>query len=198
MRIHLKFIFGFIGIISMMLACHSPSNTGDDEQSQSKGQSLPDSNIIAVNQPREISIRSVDLLSLSDAKKILGENAHVSDSSASEANGQLTVKRTFTADNVDLETRKKGNIYFMFEHFDQDSSAHKIYSDIKKANEGHPGIMYLSGVGDEAYFHSDGENFYFVLVRKDSKLLRMKLSKITSHSSKAEFLNVTRKIVADM
>ena len=193
-----KKIFWFMSLVIILPACHSSPNNSTDEQADSKGQTLPDSNIIAINQPTEISMPSVELLSLSDAEKILGEKAHVSDSSDYLSNGQLTLKRTFTADNIDLETRKKGNIYFMFEHFDQDSSAHKVYADIKKANEGHAGIMPLNGVGDEAYFHSDGENFYFVLVRKGSKLLRMKVNKITSHSSKTEFVNIARQISAKM
>ena len=53
----------------------------------------------------------------------------------------------------------------------------------------------MPGLGDEAYYHSDGENFYFFLVRKKEKMLRLKVNKVTSHSSEAEFKAVTRLIV---
>ena len=52
----------------------------------------------------------------------------------------------------------------------------------------------IHDLGDEAYFHSDGENFYFILVRKGLKMIRMKVNKITSNTSVAEFNRVARKI----
>jgi len=45
------------------------------------------------------------------------------------------------------------------------------------------------------YYHSDGENFYFILARKNDKMLRMKLSKITSKTSETQFKEVAKKLI---
>ncbi|MGV8093724.1 MAG: hypothetical protein AB2L24_17840, partial [Mangrovibacterium sp.] len=74
----------------------------------------------------------------------------------------------------------------------------QVYASIKTANEGHEGIKILDDIGDEAYFHSDGENFYFILVRKGEKVLRMKVSKITGKTSLNQFNLIARNITASL
>ena len=129
--------------------------------------------------------------------RILVEPSHLSDSS-SAASAQVTEFRsTFTADTADV-SGKTGNLYFMYEEHDEVSDAEKVYRDIYRSNKGHEGIEVIDDLGDEAYFHSDGENFYFILVRKVNRLIRMKVNKITSHSSLDEFHAVAREIVARM
>jgi hypothetical protein len=53
-------------------------------------------------------------------------------------------------------------------------------------------------LGSEAYYHTDGTAFYFFLVRKEEKMFRMKLNKVTSHSSETEFKGVAKKIADSM
>jgi hypothetical protein len=48
-------------------------------------------------------------------------------------------------------------------------------------------------MGDEAYFHSDGQNFYFIIVRIGKRLFRIKVNKVTSHTSLNEFKRVSKK-----
>jgi len=68
------------------------------------------------------------------------------------------------------------------------------YHDIKTANEDHEGITTLTDLGDEAYFHTDSENFYFIMVRKGVIVFNMKVNKITSLTSRDEFNNVAQVI----
>ena len=51
-------------------------------------------------------------------------------------------------------------------------------------------MVPLTDVGSEAYFHSDGENFLFVLIRNENFMIRMKVNKTTSHTDEAAFTEV--------
>ena len=132
--------------------------------------------------------------SKSDAEKILGEEAYLSDSSSATKKDTLEIKLAYTANSKDLKTDKTGVIYFMIEKYAQDSSAKEAYNFIKVANENHEGVKIIHDMGDEAYFHSDGKNFYFILLRKKESMIRIKVNKITSHTSVKEFNLIARKI----
>lgn len=134
-----------------------------------------------------------NLLLLSDAEKILGEPAHLTDSSTTTTADALTYHCAYAANSKDKKTEKTGNVYFLFEHYNQVASAQKKYSFIKTANQDH-GINVLDDLGDEAYFHTDKENFYFIMVRKGRKVFNMKVNKITSTTSLDEFNLVAKKI----
>ncbi|ESU27120.1 hypothetical protein FLJC2902T_22280 [Flavobacterium limnosediminis JC2902] len=132
--------------------------------------------------------------SKSDAEMILGEKAHLSDSSSTVKKDTLEIKKAYNANSKDKKTGKTGTVYFMIEEYNQVTSAKKAYNTIKVANEKHAGVKKLHDVGDEAYFHSDGNNFCFVLVRKQKTLFRMKVNKITSTTSLDEFNRIAKKI----
>ncbi|MEZ4828675.1 MAG: hypothetical protein R3C61_20675 [Bacteroidia bacterium] len=124
-------------------------------------------------------------LSLTDAEKILGETAHLSDSSLVTEKGVRQYKLTYTANATDTGSGKTGNIYFMAEVYEDAASAHKTYASIFKSNEDHEGVVVLDNLGDEAYFHSDSnpQNFMFIMVRKGAKMIRMKVNKVTAKTS---------------
>jgi hypothetical protein len=136
--------------------------------------------------------------SKSDAEKILGEKAYLSDSSSTIKKDTLEIKTAYTANSKDKITGKTGVIYFMIEEYIHDSSAKNAYHFIKVANENHEGVKIINDMGDEAYFHSDGQNFYFILVRKGKIMFRAKVNKITSHTSLKEFNRISKKISDDL
>ncbi len=109
---------------------------------------------------------SRQLLSLREAEQILGQHAHLSDSIHSPGVSVLSWELVYTADSVDEKTGQTGHVYFMHEEYETVEDAQRTYVDIKKANEKHEGFSVVQGMGDEAYFHSDSENFMFILVRK--------------------------------
>lgn len=135
-----------------------------------------------------------DLLTQRDAERILGEPAYLQDSSTNREEYVVRYQCAFKAKAEDEQSKKTGALYFLIEHYDHDSLAHGRYAFIKIANENH-GIKTLQAVGDEAYFHSDYQNFYFIMARKGNKVFNMKVNKITSHTSLKEFKAVARKIV---
>lgn len=121
--------------------------------------------------------------SKSDAEKILGEKAFLSDSSSTIKNDTLECKYAYTAYSKDPRAGKTGVVYFMIEQYSQNLSAKNAYNAIKLANENHEGVKVVHDMGEEGYFHSDGKNFYFILVRKGNIMFRIKVNKITSHTS---------------
>ena len=141
------------------------------------------------------TIHPADLLSLADAGKILGEPAHLKDSATTTSGDASTYSCAYTANTQEAKTGKTSVVYFLVEQYFALSSAQKRYSFIKKANENH-GIQELSGIGDEAYFHTDRKNFYFIMARKGNRVFNMKVNKITSHTSLDEFNRVAKEIAA--
>lgn len=160
-----------------------------------KETSLPD-------EPCEIQPDSVaiapTLLTLSYAEKIMGESSELTCNTFIKKEDTLEYKCDYTAVSKDEITNKTGKLYFMYEVYVSAAAAENAYISIYKANSGHQGVEIVTGVGDEAYYHSDGKNFYFSLVRKDKKMFRMKLNKVTSHSSEINFKEVTKLIADDL
>lgn len=139
-----------------------------------------------------------NLFTISEAEKILGEPAHLSDSSTVISEKEKIYKCSYTADSTDKKSGKTGVIYVLFEEYNQLSDAEEKYSSTKKANENHEGIKTLDELGDEAYFHSDGENFYFIMARKGKNVLIMKVNKTTGFTSLDEFNKVAKKIIESL
>jgi uncharacterized membrane protein len=131
-----------------------------------------------------------------DAEKILGEPAHLTDSATTLKADTLEYRSVYTADSKDPKTGKTGVIYFLFNQYARASIAQMIYSSIKTSNQNHQGFQTIHDMGDEAYFHSDGQNFYFIIVRKGEKLFRMKVNKTTSTTSLAAFNQTAKNITA--
>jgi hypothetical protein len=182
--------FFCLSILSViLLRCHQPSALSNNNNQQPAETTVAE---VKMNPPQS-SNHPGNLLTLSDAEKIVGEPAHLSDSSTTTKAGDLVYSCAYTANSKDNKTGKTGVIYFLFEHYKQVASAQKKYTFIKTANENH-GIKVLEGLGDEAYFHTDGENFYFIMVRKGAKVFNMKVNKITSTTSLDAFNLVAKKI----
>ena len=160
-------------------------------------------NIKAVHPQNSIDPGS--LFTLPDAEKILGEEAHLIDSSTKNKGEAVkyvdsisNIKKEasaymcgYMANSVDRKTGKTGVVYFVFEQYPQISSAKKVYSFYKNANENVTGFKELDDVGDEAWF---GSNPLFVYVRKDDKIFVIKVNKMTSKTSSTEFNLVAKKI----
>lgn len=165
---------------------HSSNNTPKNEESKA------DTVVISVDS-RNLS----ELFTLNDAEKILGQKAHLIDSSTTDQKDAIRYQNSYKGNFVDSISKKTGAVYFLLEHYKQLSAAKERYSYIKKANE-KSGIKVLNDLGDEAYFHTDDENFYFIMVRKDARVFNMKVNKITSLTSLDDFNKVARQIVNDL
>jgi len=184
MKDHMKleiFATYIAAMISLFPACSKTISPDDDTQPCSIE---ADSTAIASK-----------LITLSFAEKIMGEPAKLTCNTFIKKGDTLEYKCDYTALSQDEISKKTGKLYFMYEVYGSAAAAENAYTFFYKANSGNEGIEIVQGLGDEAYYHTDGNNFYFFLVRKKEKLLRLKVNKVTSHSSEAEFKKVTKLIV---
>lgn len=134
-----------------------------------------------------------ELLTAADAEKILGTSPNTTESFSHSSEDSTLLRSSHISLFADSITEKTGALYFLYRSYRDISKAKKLYSSTKKANANH-GIKTLNDMGDEAYFHSDNENFYFVMIRKGNQVVVMKLNKITSTTSLNEFNRVAKKI----
>ena len=155
-----------------------------------------------VNEPSIIQTATManasKLLTLADAEKIMGEKARLTGNTYIKKGDTLEYKCDYTALSQDSLTSKTGKLYFMYEIYRGVAAAANAYTAIYQANSRHEGVKVVSGLGNEAYYHSDQTGFYFFLVRKNKKMFRLKLNKVTSHSSVIEFKKATRHIVDEL
>ena len=120
-----------------------------------------------------------------DAEKILGMPAHQIESTTLSENNILLHKCSWKAAQDDL----KSNLYYIDELHGDAESADKVFDDIVVSNINSPGNSRLD-IGDEAWFHSDGTNFCFLMVRKGNKIIRMKVNRLTKETSVEEMKRV--------
>ncbi|MEO8512864.1 MAG: hypothetical protein ABI543_04850 [Ignavibacteria bacterium] len=138
------------------------------------------------------------ILTLPNAEKILGEDAHLTESTITIKDDVTKHQLAYIADSLDKKSGKTGAVYFRLDDYKDIASAHKIYRKFFNENKDHDGIKVLKDVGDEAYFHSDGENFYYISIRKGNKLIIMKVNKITSKTSLDDFNSLLRSITGKL
>lgn len=132
-----------------------------------------------------------------DAEKILGEPARLTDSSTSTVADTVIFQSSYTAVATDKKSGKTGNVYFIYEQYSDASTAHYLLDYYKIANEKN-GAKNISNIGDEAWFHTDGQNFYFIMARKGNKLMRMKVNKVTSNTSLDAFNAAAKDLLSRM
>ena len=186
-------------------SCSQPSTKpGNDEAEQS----IDTAARAKVNHPLNTTdIRN--LFTLSDAEKILGERAHLTDSGStipgvaskySVNDSVAPIKReastyrcAYEANSKDKKTGRTGIVYLLIDQYSQVSSATTVYSYYKRTNENNPGFKELHDLGDEAWFANSP---LFVYVRKGNKLFVMKVNKMTSLTSLDGFNLVVKHITA--
>jgi hypothetical protein len=116
-----------------------------------------------------------NLLTIQDAERILGEPAYVVDSSAGGDSNLRTWHLAYKAKAVDPRTKRNGAVYYLLEQYQDAPAAHSKYQSIKKANEAH-GIIIRHDLGDEAYFHTDNSNFYFIMLLRSQTHCKISFS----------------------
>jgi hypothetical protein len=180
-KLNVSLLFLAITIITIS-ACKESPGTGNKEMAATGKENTA------------LSISGREVFTLADAEKILGEPAHITDSSHAKEHA-ITYNSTYTANSPEPKTGKTGNVYFMMENYSDIVDASKSYTSIRDMNEKN-GIEELDDLGDEAYFHSDGQNFLFIMVRKGHKMFRIKVNKVTAKTSKDAFMLVAKDITS--
>ena len=184
MKLHIKpeiFATCIVAMISFFSSCNkTPGRNGNN---------------VPCTIQTDSAAKASTLLSLSFAEKIMGEAGKLTCNTFIKKGDTLEYKCDYTALSQDEISGKTGKLYFMYEVYGNVAAAENAYTSISRANSGHEGVEIVPDLGDEAYYHSDRTNFYFFLVRKNKKMFRLKLNKVTTQSSESEFKEVTRLIV---
>jgi hypothetical protein len=127
-----------------------------------------------------------------DAEKILGQPAQLTQNSSEVKNGIDQQKCTYTAN---AKENKISNLYFMLEQYTNAESAHKAYQNILSQNANMQGLKKISNIADEAFIHTDDANFLMIICRKENKMLRLKVNKLTSVTSSEEMKKAAVKLL---
>ena len=191
----MKLTFTYLMTVLLILGCGQATN---QDVNQKVSTSKIDTGITTKSADNKDSFFQTNFFTESDALAILGESGHLIDSSSKIKEDTLEYRSAYEANSIDQKSGKKGIVYFMIEQYSTISSAQNAYKSIKTANEKHEGVKVLAGLGDEAYFHSDGQNFYFVLLRKEKKMFRIKLNKITNNTTLVNFNLIAKKVAATL
>lgn len=132
-------------------------------------------------------------LSFTEAEKILGQEVELVTNSWTFTTDITRFDCTYRA--VEKVRGQEVNLFFTVEESSKEMHAQKIYADIWNSNKNHKGIEILSGIGDQAYAHSDQTNFHFVLVRKEKFTVRLKVNKAVETASLEELKAFAKKVI---
>lgn len=177
-----------ITLSSILIACSSNVKTDNKIDEVKPAQETPK---LAIP-PKPATTEHLKVVTLADAEKILGERAHITDSTMSTQSNIVVYKSTYTANAGNDATR--GSVTFLFEDYKLQGDATTKYGFIKASHEGKAGFEELRGLADEAYFHSDKKNTHIIMLRKGTKVVTMKVNKITPKTSEKAFREVAAKI----
>ena len=120
-----------------------------------------------------------------DAEKILGFPALQTESTTLNKDNVVKHQCSWKAAHEDLNS----NLYYLDEQHNDVASAHKVFEDIVTGNANNPGHS-RPDIGDEAWLHSDGTNFCFLMVRKGNRIVRLKVNRLTKQTSVDEMKRV--------
>lgn len=157
---------------------------------------LPAAPQLASHPPQHnVATKPQQLFTKPDADKIMGSFTHLTDSVYKNANSPTSYLCGFQEATIPPGSDRPGVVYFLYEQYMDIAAAKKKYADIMKANKPN-GITELHDLGDEAYYHTDGKNFHFVMVRKGKVVFNIKVNKITRTTSYDEFMRIAKRITA--
>lgn len=105
-----------------------------------------------------------------NAEKLLGQKVTGADTEENKADGGQRWNCTFTADSGE------GKIYFALFKDPTEEAARNEFQKIRTSNQKHKGFEDWPEIGDEAIVHTDGQTFQFIMVRKGTRTIRIKLN----------------------
>ena len=135
-------------------------------------------------------------LTIQEAERILGESCQLKESISSLENGGHKYKSTFVANPTDEKIDRKVALNFIFESYKAEIDAKKTFATFKESNQSYAGFELLANLGDEAFFHSDNNNFYLIIARKGNEMIRLKVNKITTKTSLTELKKIASDVMA--
>lgn len=154
---------------------------------------------LSVNcQTNQNKAKSCKFLTSTDAEKILGASVELVESKQSDSTTEKRFGCTYRRLEKDKLTGREVNLFLTIIESPTNEKAKQLYDEIWNSNKNHQGVEVLNGIGDEAYSHSDKPNFHFVMVRKGSFTIRMKVNKAVETTSFDELKAIAKRVVAEI
>ena len=153
--------------------------------------------ILSVNSPKQMPNTTVGRhqLTLEEAERILGESAILKERNSDNQTDHYVSKTTFSAKEIDAKSQKQANLYYMVERFKDEKTATKTIQSFIKGNQALEGFELLTAYGDEAFFHTNKDNFCLLVIRKSNKMIRIKVNKVTSKTSFEELRKIGKDLI---
>ncbi|MBL7828581.1 MAG: hypothetical protein JNJ57_18245 [Saprospiraceae bacterium] len=136
------------------------------------------------NDPAAIA---ANLLSVYDAEKIFGGPAALTENTIVRKNDSQLYKCAYVAQGQDLMAGRPSVLDLSLEEFNADGSASVLFGNLRKEYESEAGFQTVFNLGSEAFFTSDNQNYYYILIRKNNKLLGLSLKKIPNSGALESF-----------
>lgn len=123
--------------------------------------------------PRETVAKphACSFFTYANAEKLLGQKVSGADTDETSENGSRRWGCTFSTASGEASPR----LLFLLIRDPNEETARTEFEKIRISNQKHPGFEEWAGVGDEAIVHTDGENFQFLMVRRGSNTIRIKV-----------------------
>lgn len=146
----------------------------------------------------DAKVKPCKFMSFAEAEKILGRRVEIVANSWNFTREATRIECTYRAVEKDERSGKGVNLFFLVEESSTEEQAKQTYARIWESNKNHRGIEPLSELGDEAYFHSDRENFQFLMARKGKFSIRFKIAKAPATASPEELKAFARRVIEQL
>lgn len=137
-----------------------------------------------------------DTLSLAAVEQIIGMPARLIDIKQETRPNVRRETTSYSALDKDPRSKQAVNLYYLKENYDNAELANTTFDAILADNRGLTGQAPITDLGDEAWLHSDQQNFILLMVRKKNQLIRIKINKLPPGFSSKDLLAAGRQIVA--
>ena len=128
-----------------------------------------------------------------NAERLLGQKTAGADGEENKTDGGTKWTCTFTTAAGDNGPK----LFFAIFRDATEEAAKNEFQKVRLSNQKHAGFEEWAGVADEAIAHTDGKNFQFLMLRKGTRTLRVKVGN-SSNVSFDELKAVAASLVAKL
>lgn len=136
-------------------------------------------------------------ISRTDAEMILGQPANIVEISFDSAVMVGTNRCAYKAIKKDTITGKTGMLHYVMEQYDIVPIAKRKFKQVFDQNKTSTQFTAIKGIGNEGFLQSVDQNYYMIIVRRDHRILRIKVNEITSFTSIDALKKVAGRIMAE-
>jgi hypothetical protein len=146
----------------------------------------------------QIDWRPSLVLATRDAARILGNESRLEKTTAYQDDGTKVYQSAFRDDWRDPMTGKTGILYYMYEEYTSAKAAKTYLTETLKANRIDPRDGIPTQGGGELHYLTGGEVVRMAMVRKDNRLIRLKVNQLTSRYRLDEFKQVVGELAKQL